>query len=276
MRFPDESLYTPIYIKTSGDMDWPEDEVFYVLSSSGLYLGRNYLFYKSVVPARSWPAELAGQGTVLEPRYPKVSQSLMEWAVGFFAEVGRTYGAEASVVLVWDERLKRVRLFVPEQRCTVYRGWKGQVYPVGVHYNLPVQIPEGWVIFGDIHSHVDGAAFASHTDKQDESHRPGLHIVVGRIWDEPPEFHVEAIVDGVRFPLDLDQAVEGYERRRNKISGRWLDKVEIESYENYWDYWASSPSPHKNWYTGKKKQNAGGSKDATTGGTTWSKGDGKG
>ena len=253
MRFPDDSLVTPVYVKTRSDMEWPDEKVFYLLSSSGLFLCRNYPFFRSCVPARGWPTELASQRTFLKLQYPKLPRHLLEVAVGFFDRIGEEFGAEAAVLLIWDEGTKKVRLMAPKQRCTVYRGYRGGVFPIGVHYDLPAQLPEGWVVFGDIHSHVDGAAFSSYTDKQDEKYRPGLHIVVGRIGEEPPEIHVEAIVDGVRFKVDRNLVLQGYNRRREPMSRKWFDQVEIESYDSYWDYWKNTPKKNVTRWEGKNR-----------------------
>jgi hypothetical protein len=228
MKIPDPSLVTPLYVKLKEDMPWPEDSVFYVLASDGLFLCRNFRFYRSCVPARGFPRELAKQRKFLRVRYPRVPRELLEQAVGFFAEVADRHNAEASVVLAVDTGTDRVHLLVPEQRATVYKSWYGNQYPVGVHYDLPSPLPEGWLIFGDIHSHVDGAAYASYTDKADERYRAGLHIVVGRIRREPPEFHVEATVDGARFHVDPAYVLEGYEKRATEVDPGWHDKVEVE------------------------------------------------
>ena len=84
-------------------------------------------------------------------------------------------------------------------------------------------------MIGDVHSHVDEPAFSSATDVRDERHRPGLHIVVGRISHEPPDFHIEATVDGMRFHVTHPELVlEGYERRRiAAVPPTWIDQVEV-------------------------------------------------
>src|SRR5439155_1382120 len=119
-----------------------------------------------------------------------------------FARVAEMHGAEAGVLLAWDARARRLRVLVPEQRATVSQGWRGRRYPIGLHYETPNDLPRELTLLGDVHSHVDEPAYSSGTDRQDEAHRPGLHIVVGRISEEPPEFHVEAVVDGTRFTVD--------------------------------------------------------------------------
>ncbi len=270
MRFPEENLVTPIYVKTRSDMEWSQEKVFYVLASSGLFLCRNHPFFRSCVPARGWPSELASQRTFLKLQVPKLPRPLLEVAVGFFDRIGEETGAEAALLLIWDEASKKVRLMAPRQRCTVYRGYRGGVFPVGVHYDLPSQLPEGWVVFGDIHSHVDGAAFSSSTDRQDEKYRPGLHIVVGRIGEEPPEIHAEAIVDGVRFKVDRDMVLEGYSRRREQVSRNWFDQVEIESYDSYWDYWQDTPKKNVTSWDERERPSRG--LGRATGQTTTSRG----
>src|SRR5262249_26301967 len=209
---------------------WPEDErVFYLLTGSGLFLCRNHAFFQSCVPARDWPSELAAHAASVRLRYPKVSRRLFERIVGFFDRVGRRYGAEAGVILAWDTVARRVQLVVPDQRATVGRsGWTGEVYPIGLHYETPADLPPHLVVFGDVHSHVDEAAYASGTDKYDERHRAGLHIVVGRLSREPPELHVEAVVDGVRFPVEPAGGITGYRKRSRRAPDAGRDKVKVE------------------------------------------------
>jgi hypothetical protein len=98
-----------------------------------------------------------------------------------------------------------------------------------LQYVMP-RLPSHWSWIGDIHSHVTAPAFASHTDQTDESHRPGLHIVVGRLDREPPEFHIEFIVDGTRFPVDDPGLVfAGYRRRQpDSVPACWLDQVIVQ------------------------------------------------
>ena len=109
----------------------------------------------------------------------------------------------------------------------MWRAWDGYRSPIGVHYVPPADLPSDWVPFGDVHSHVDHAAYASSTDKADELHAAGLHVVIGRIRREPPEIHVEAVVDGTRFVLDPGTVIEGYERRRSDVPREWLERVQV-------------------------------------------------
>lgn len=97
-----------------------------------------------------------------------------------------------------------------------------------MHYALPV-LPPHRLLIGDIHSHVNLAAFASHLDRADEAHSPGLHLVVGRIEEEPPQFHCEVVADGMRFRVtDLTLVLEGYQCRRSaEVPALWLEQVAV-------------------------------------------------
>lgn len=227
---------TPVVLKQNEAIDWPEGErVFYLVGSNGLHLARNHEFFQSCVPATRGPSELAEQKPFLLPKFPVLPRELFERAVGFFDQVAERHGSEAALILVWDRQGECVRLLAPEQIATMSPPWGGTSTPIGVHYVPPTDLPKGWVPFGDIHSHVDYAAYSSGTDKQDELHSAGLHIVVGRISQEPPEVHVEAVVDGVRFKMAREQVIEGYRKRRADVPPEWMQTLQIEIKKSSWE-----------------------------------------
>jgi PRTRC genetic system protein A len=222
-------LLTPVLLKAGDEVPWPAGErLFYVLARDGLYRCRDAEFFRSCVVAKTGPSELAEHQPFFEPRFPRIPRALIEQAVGFFARIAELHGSEAAAFLVWDRGEARVRLVVPHQVATVSESSTGYRYPIGVHYDPPTDLPDAWVIFGDIHSHVNHAAYASHTDVHDETHSAGLHIVVGRIQSEPPDLHLEAVVDGERFTLAAEQVIAGYQRRRMDVPEHWIERVEVE------------------------------------------------
>ena len=85
--------------------------------------------------------------------------------------------------------------------------------------------PRHHLLVGDIHSHADLDAYPSGQDRNDELYRDGVHVVVGRIDREPPQFHLEFAVDGQRFRLKFDSFLRGYQRRRRIVPQKWMDKV---------------------------------------------------
>jgi len=230
-----DKLFTPLYLKLADTMNWPDEEpVFYLLSKDGLFRCRNHRFFRSCVPAPDWPSELAGQKPFLRLGYPPIPQAMFEKIVGFFSVIGNLHSSEAAVLIGYDLDGKRVVPIVPDQVATVGTSWNGGAYPVDVVYETPV-LPPRTILIGDIHSHVDGPAYSSHTDQMDEAHRPGFHLVVGRIQEEPPEFHCEATVDGVRFPIhDLNQVIEGYAHRRcEEVPREWVKKVKVKPWVSF-------------------------------------------
>ena len=146
--------------------------------------------------------------------------------VGFFDRVWSDCGGEAVVALAWNTATCQAEIVVPQQTTTVSRDRYG-AYPISLTYQPPSDLPSELRLFGDIHSHCDMAAYTSHIDAQDEARRCGLHIVVGRLHQEPPQFHVEAVVDGRRFAVSTEFVLDGYERRRWDFNHDWLDRVDV-------------------------------------------------
>src|ERR1043166_1833651 len=184
MKLLDDKLHTPFYLKTSEDMELPVDvPVYYLLTADELFLCRNHRFYTSSVPAPYWPSELATHKKFMRLRVPKVPRRMFEQVVGFFDIIARIHGAEAIVLFAWDDNENCMRVIVPHQCATVSTGWSGGVYPMDVRYEIP-QLPGGWMLIADAHSHADESAYASYTDRQDELHAAGGHIVVGRVLSQ--------------------------------------------------------------------------------------------
>jgi hypothetical protein len=231
----DASLITPIYAKQSEDMPRPKDPVYYLLAADNLYLCRNHPQYTSCVPAPQWPTELASHVTSLVPNYPRIPRDQLEQICGFFGYLSDEWSAEAIALLAWDEHQRQVRTIVPRQVAAVSQGKWGPTCPIGVKYEIPRDLPSHWSVFCDIHSHCDMAAFASQTDIDDEDSRTGLHVVVGRLHREPPEFHVEAVVDGTRFLLDWQAVSDGY-RSRTVFPRKWLEQVVVTNYATFRDF----------------------------------------
>ncbi len=229
MQRDDLPLITPIYIKKSMAMRPPTDPVYYLLTSNCLYLCRNHPHYQSCVPAPRWPTELAPHAASLAARFPPIPQDQFERICGFFGHMSEEHRAEAIVLLAWDSIDQMVRTIVPQQVSAVSGGNWGRGYPIGVKYRFPQNLPKHWTVFSDIHSHCTMAAYASQTDQHDEEHSPGLHVVVGHIQREPPQVHVEAVVDGARFRLPASTVLADYGGRRTDFPAEWLERVSVET-----------------------------------------------
>jgi hypothetical protein len=234
MKFTHPQLAAPIYFKFVPGQPWPEDEpFFYYATGNGLFLCRNNPFFRSSVPVDRLPGGLSPHEATLKLNFPRLTQINFERVIGFFSMVAARHTAEAAVILAWNTETSAIELIVPEQTSYVSQGWSGKVYPVEVHYETP-DLPPHLLVFGDIHSHVYDAAYSSWTDKEDETHRPGIHLVVGRLNEEPPEFHAEVTVDGKRFRVTrLEHIVEGYRKRRcDDVPSEWFDRVVVKPWSN--------------------------------------------
>jgi PRTRC genetic system protein A len=225
-------MQTPIFLKTDCDVTPPPElSTCYLLTGSGLFLCRNHSFFRSCVPAPNWPSELASHKSSLELKFPRIPRVMIEEVVGFFDLVGERFGSEAAVLLVWDSEAGSLQAVVPDQRGLVGRTSNGHPYPISLEYNTPL-LPPHQILLGDIHSHVRMPAFASAMDRDDELHRPGVHLVVGRLHLEPPEFHCELTVDGHRFPIcELGLIVEDYQKRRSdQLPPEWMTRVRVRTW----------------------------------------------
>jgi PRTRC genetic system protein A len=223
-------LATPIYVKLEGFV-WPNDKMFFLLAQEGIFKCRNHPFFKSAVKMKDGIKELESQKSELTLSYPTLPKVLVERVVGFFRLIAEKQNSEAAAIWVWNKQTEQVELIIPDQvannsgkSASAPHGW-----PMDVKYTIPLLQPHQLLI-GDIHCHVDGGAYASGMDNDDEIHRPGIHIVVGHIADKKPEFFCEAVADGERFSVhDLAAVWEGFDQADTKsVPPEWLDKVKVE------------------------------------------------
>ena len=220
--------HIPIYLKTDPDMPRPTDSEFYLITADGTFFGRNHPFFVSDVFVRQIPRALQPHQAFCRVRFPRLGVAALEYIVGFFARVYQEQGAESIVLLFWNQRRRRYRLWVPKQEATVWESSNGVRSALDVTYELPVPLPRDHLLVADIHCHCDFGAGSSYTDRHDERYRDGVHAIVGRIdRGEPPEFRLEVSVDGSRFVMRFDQMFKGYRLRRQQIPRKWLEAVTI-------------------------------------------------
>lgn len=230
-----ENLSVPIFLKRDDkEFKWPTHKLFYILAGNGYFMCRNHPFYQSCVKVTGYGhPDLVDHDECLKHYYPPLPQAMIEDIVGFFGLVKDEHRAEAYVLLAWDMVEKEIKMLVPEQEVSM----------TSAEYELP-NYPDSWILIGDVHSHNTMSAYSSSVDKDDEKKRSGLHIVVGKIDQEPPDFHAEIVVDGARFkvtdPLTL---FEKYNRRNKEIPAEWMEKVKKKK-------WSWSANEYKGGYYG--------------------------
>jgi len=245
----------PIYLKTASDMPRPRDPEYYLITQDGPFFCRNHRFFQSDVPARRSIRALAPHEAACSFHYPKIGVAMLEYIIGFFDKVFVRHGSEAIVLLLWNLERQRYRLLVPEQEASVWESHSGMRSPLDVKYTLPKTLPPRHLLVGDIHCHGDIGAYASWTDKEDELHRDGVHVIIGHIDRNPPTLHMDLTVDGSRFPLQFENLFKGFRQRRRLIPEAWMKMVKIKvdrpkfvSYsKTYSSYSDDSRSSKKRW-----------------------------
>jgi proteasome lid subunit RPN8/RPN11 len=221
MKIPE--LNTPIYIKRDKDMPWPKDKMFYILSADGLLLCRNHEWFKSASVVKGGPSELENQTPFVEVNFPRIPGLLIGKAVSFFRAIEKEHHWESALLLVYDRQVEQVGLICPDQKASGFN----------VKYEIP-NLPVHLSLIGDIHSHCDFSPHPSLIDENDESHRPGLHIVAGYINRELPLFHVDVVVDGFRFTVtDHPTVMEDCLKGNWDFPADWLKQVKPEN-KSYW------------------------------------------
>lgn len=222
-----DPLGVPVYLKTE-DFEWPENQkLFYLMTADGLMLCRNHAWFKSCAPVKKGPGELDEQKPFCSLSYPKIPRVLMEKAVGFFTRIYDKKHWESALILVYNQVEQKIELLCPDQKAD----WGTVKYNTEEEF---AKLPAGkYLMIGDMHSHGSMSPNPSTMDTDDELNRPGLHIVVGYINDEPPDFYCAAVVDGVRFEVkDIGKVLEGYDERieEEDVPKEWIAKVKKHEY----------------------------------------------
>lgn len=119
---------------------------------------------------------------------------LLGQAWSFFRAIYRARHSEAMVDITYDDT-HGYRLFVPPQ-TTSGGGVKATRTPS--HY-LNSQI------VGTIHSHCMMSAFHSGTDTHDADEHDGLHITIGRVDSDKPEFATMVSINKIRWHFDIEE-----------------------------------------------------------------------
>lgn len=237
-----DPLQSRFIIKRDNKFEWPENEkIFYVISKDGMFVCRDHPFFRSCTRVHRIPRELKPQKRFFVPKFPKLPGIMLDNIVGWFQEVYERYKTEAVALLVWDSIEKCPLVVVPPQITHLHQyGISKSLHGGDVTYE-PLPLAPHLSVYGDIHSHMDFGAYSSYTDEKDEEYRPGLHIVVGKLKSQKPEFHVEAVVDSERFDLSMSDAFDRpFHQRRYKYANQWIEKLDVKiSKAEGWckDYW---------------------------------------
>lgn len=177
-----------MYYKTE-DFEEPEDKIYYLLASNGIFLCKTTPFFKSVTEVKEMPGLEKAKNRLVMTLPSRISNQLLGKILAFFRWAYETHKSEAIVLLYWSDGSKEYVAIPPEQ----------DVSPAALAYKLPAT-PKGMTRVGTIHSHAGFSAFHSCTDIKDEENEDGLHITIGNV-DTAPTYSAAFVADGIRFPI---------------------------------------------------------------------------
>jgi hypothetical protein len=194
----------PIEIKFPGTTlpELGSDQLRVVLAEGGLYLERRTDVYTTCTPVGSAHLGLAPHRMQCALHCGKIPRTLIRVMLAFFRQAYDLHRGEAALVLLYHPQRRVFRWHCPEQTVEVYYSFGRLRAYDSIAYEVPLAVPEGYVVFGDAHCHGDLSASPSAIDREDESYKDGLHLIVGRI-DRPKslDYHADFVMDGHRFTL---------------------------------------------------------------------------
>ena len=137
----------------------------------------------------------------------RIPLNLFQQALAFLKAVYAKFKSEGAVLLIFKSGIWGI--VIPQQEVTA----------MGVKYEN-----NGFSrVVGSIHSHPGFSPQPSGTDHKDELNFDGIHIIVSG-FDTLAEVTVHAVVNGVRFRLKPEYAIEGIENNAT-FPEQWLEKV---------------------------------------------------
>ena len=214
----------PIVLKTLERFRAPA-KLYYEVAANGVFQVRDAPTHRAVTRVEHDVPGLLPEFESIELRVPMLPRDLLENVLAFFYEVNERWAGEAIVVLFFDVARQEFQVGVPSQTIGAYRDAYGHVWTDNHLEYGSVDRPEGCVRFGTIHSHGNLAAYASHTDCQDERWEDGVHAVYGNLKSSRISQSASFVANGRRFPLDPAEVLESASVPAHGPPPEWMDQV---------------------------------------------------
>jgi hypothetical protein len=221
-------MLLPLYMKRRG-IALPEpgdEETRYILADNGVFLERRSPMFVTSIRISQYDLDLEVHHEYCQLTCGKIPHVMHRAMLGFFKYAHEVHGGEAALVLLFHPEKNTFRWHCPEQVVEVYRTCSGWTTAPSIEFRNPIDLPAGYVHFGDAHSHADTPT-PSTVDVRDD--QDGLHIIVGTIGSVP-SYHIVFVMDGVRFRV-APEAI--FEDPRCQPFGRpprrWLRQVRLRS-----------------------------------------------
>jgi len=171
----------------------------------------------------------------------RVPYRLLLQALKFFRAAWDEYRREEVLILYWVEEaqkyvLKHPKLDTADEHHVDYREFNAK---------------EGWVRFGDFHSHQWGITQSS-IDEQDDIQMPGLHVIIGSMVRKTPTLQCIWSHGGQCWPVSADDVFVEDRELQVDFPDKWM----VEKVPRHRVYRASQqPQPTSSDVAGSAQQN---------------------
>lgn len=225
----------------------PPGGMRYVLAREGAYLERRTPMYATCVRTHGPLPPLPPHRESCTLYLPKLPRAMVRVMLSFFMAAYELHEGEAALVLLYHPAGRRFRWHCPLQTVEVYRSFGRLRAYDSITYEMPLELPAGYVICGDAHSHGDLQSQPSGMDHRDETYKDGLHIIVGQLGrNRLPQYHVDFVMDGQRFRFAPQQILEDPSCEPFPAAPEsWMKRIVMKQYSS----WSSSSSKSSSGYS---------------------------
>ncbi len=199
--------------------------LYYEVASNGLFQVRDTETYRAVTPVAEDVPGLLPETAHVDFKFPRLPTPLLEDVLAFFDAVYRRYGGEAIVLLFYAPERQEFRAEAPPQTIPGYTDYRGRWL---ASYRLDyesMERPEGYLLFGTIHSHARQLAYSSWTDCDDEAFHDGLHVVFGSFHSAQLSESASFVANGTRFTVEPRDVLEACKIPERPARADWMAQV---------------------------------------------------
>lgn len=214
-------------VNSNDDLPVPE-QPYFLWTKDGMYLVKEGFLGISVIQTKLTPPNLGTLGNwkngVFWYKAKPIPADVTSQAVDFFRQVWNKHKTEAEVLIIYNEHKpegSQYRLFIPAQRVS-----GGSVHSA----YAPEDIPRGWFVIGSMHSHCNFSAFHSGTDTNDAATFNGVHITVGFLQRDKPEFAVMVSTNGefFHYKSNIEVILDVTDLDARKAPEQWMNFLMVE------------------------------------------------
>lgn len=190
----------PIHmVQTEEQFKAIEDNYCYLIGSNGIFLRKRNMVFEcthELSSSNEDKKQVAGL-LKIEPHakllIPRFTAPFIKEVVDFFYWCYEEHKSEGFVYLYYNQtNEKNPYLVIPAEQT---------VTGASVAYGEMPDPPEGYTVIGTMHSHGSMGASHSGTDHNDQSELDGIHITVGKLDSNSPDFDIKLYILGTAYTV---------------------------------------------------------------------------